>query len=270
VGTELWKYSLPGNVQGLALTGNGLHVAGHFGTAVGDREVCGGILLAGLVLLNPSNGALDCGWVPQIEPNYRNFTGGWALLGTSTQLWVAGFFTSISGVPQEGIARYSLGAAPPPADTDGDGVPNANDNCPSTANPGQANHDGDSQGDACDPDDDNDSVLDDDDRCRTSSGTNAEGCTPTSLTLKVRVLKREIKARGLLEPSLPGEKVRATLLRKRSGTWRQVEVKNPTVSDVSRYLTAFDRPTAKRCRVVVRFLRDAEHSPSRIRLTFAC
>ncbi|MGZ8631474.1 MAG: thrombospondin type 3 repeat-containing protein, partial [Actinomycetota bacterium] len=164
-GTRLWKYSLPGNVQGVALTPNGLFVAGHFGTAVGDREVCGGILLAGLVLLNPTTGAIDCSWVPQIEPSYRNFTAGWALLSAATQLWVAGFFTSISGVAQEGVARYTLDAIPPPPDADGDGVANADDNCPSVANPGQVDHDGDGQGDACDSDDDNDTVLDVDDLC---------------------------------------------------------------------------------------------------------
>ncbi|HEX6101161.1 MAG TPA: hypothetical protein VF432_32900 [Thermoanaerobaculia bacterium] len=40
---------------------------------------------------------------------------------------------------------------PPPApDNDGDGVANAYDNCPSTANPGQQDCDGDGTGDACD------------------------------------------------------------------------------------------------------------------------
>lgn len=37
-----------------------------------------------------------------------------------------------------------------PADRDGDGVPDAVDNCPAAANPGQADEDGDGIGDACD------------------------------------------------------------------------------------------------------------------------
>jgi hypothetical protein len=50
-------------------------------------------------------------------------------------------------------------------DGDGDGVPNAVDNCPNVANADQANLDGDSAGDACDPDDDNDGIADTTDNC---------------------------------------------------------------------------------------------------------
>ncbi len=53
----------------------------------------------------------------------------------------------------------------PYTDEDGDGVGDEVDNCPSVANPLQANFDNDSMGDVCDSDDDNDSVLDVDDQC---------------------------------------------------------------------------------------------------------
>ena len=46
-------------------------------------------------------------------------------------------------------------------DTDSDGTRDSLDNCPDIANPGQENHDGDSMGDVCDPDDDNDGILSD-------------------------------------------------------------------------------------------------------------
>jgi DMSO/TMAO reductase YedYZ molybdopterin-dependent catalytic subunit len=46
-------------------------------------------------------------------------------------------------------------------DTDGDGVGDVCDNCPLVANPSQANHDSDPDGDACDLDDDNDGIADD-------------------------------------------------------------------------------------------------------------
>jgi hypothetical protein len=49
---------------------------------------------------------------------------------------------------------------PPVADTDHDGVPDTSDNCVAVANADQLNTDGDSQGNACDADDDNDGVLD--------------------------------------------------------------------------------------------------------------
>ena len=48
-----------------------------------------------------------------------------------------------------------------PVDSDGDGVPDASDNCPSVANPLQENADGQPDGgDACDDDDDNDGIPD--------------------------------------------------------------------------------------------------------------
>ena len=56
---------------------------------------------------------------------------------------------------------------PPPLDGDRDGIPDDVDNCPNTANTGQANTDGDSFGDACEPDFDDDGVADDTDNCRT-------------------------------------------------------------------------------------------------------
>jgi len=45
-------------------------------------------------------------------------------------------------------------------DSDGDGVSDEEDNCPTDANPGQEDHDMDGEGDECDYDDDNDTILD--------------------------------------------------------------------------------------------------------------
>jgi hypothetical protein len=45
-------------------------------------------------------------------------------------------------------------AASPPDDADGDGVPDATDDCPAAADPAQADRDHDGAGDACDPDPD--------------------------------------------------------------------------------------------------------------------
>ena len=47
-----------------------------------------------------------------------------------------------------------------PADADGDGIPDGDDNCPTTSNVDQIDNDGDGMGDVCDDDDDNDGVVD--------------------------------------------------------------------------------------------------------------
>ena len=57
----------------------------------------------------------------------------------------------------------------PLVDSDGDGIPDEDDNCPNDSNPDQADNDGDGMGDVCDPDDDNDGVPDEDEG---SNGTN--------------------------------------------------------------------------------------------------
>lgn len=59
-----------------------------------------------------------------------------------------------------GNAQIAIDTGCPPPDVDGDGIPDASDNCPVVANTTQADFDGDFQGDACDPDDDNDTALD--------------------------------------------------------------------------------------------------------------
>jgi hypothetical protein len=51
------------------------------------------------------------------------------------------------------------------ADFDGDGVPDARDNCRDVWNPDQTDADHDGQGDACDADDDNDGIADLADNC---------------------------------------------------------------------------------------------------------
>ena len=60
------------------------------------------------------------------------------------------------------------------ADSDGDGIPDTQDNCVFVPNPVQMNFDGDSQGDVCDLDDDNDNVPEDGD------GSGEEGDHPCS------------------------------------------------------------------------------------------
>jgi hypothetical protein len=56
-------------------------------------------------------------------------------------------------------------AHPEPGDVDGDGVRDEVDNCPNERNGSQRNTDGDSQGDACDPDIDGDDIRNESDPC---------------------------------------------------------------------------------------------------------
>ena len=50
-------------------------------------------------------------------------------------------------------------------DTDSDGIPNLNDNCPDLPNIDQADIDADGVGDVCDPDMDGDGVVNENDDC---------------------------------------------------------------------------------------------------------
>ena len=72
------------------------------------------------------------------------------------------------------------GTDPLLADTDHDNESDRSDNCPATANPQQADLDGDAAGDACDPDDDGDEAADGQDNCpsvanRDQTDTDSDG-----------------------------------------------------------------------------------------------
>lgn len=62
-------------------------------------------------------------------------------------------------------AVSSILTVPAAIDSDGDGVPDITDNCPSNVNPDQGDNDNDGLGDVCDTDDDNDGIDDTADNC---------------------------------------------------------------------------------------------------------
>ncbi|WP_018414720.1 trypsin-like serine protease [Teredinibacter turnerae] len=69
---------------------------------------------------------------------------------------------------------------PEEIDSDGDGIIDAEDNCPGRANPGQRNSDDDERGDACDHDDDNDGFSD---RAERDAGSNPRNPYSTPETI---------------------------------------------------------------------------------------
>jgi hypothetical protein len=79
-------------------------------------------------------------------PNYENVTGKNGVIGNGAD-----------------IGAFEVQEDNAVVDADGDGISDANDNCPNTANANQANNDGDTLGDVCDSDDDNDGVSDEQD-----------------------------------------------------------------------------------------------------------
>ena len=91
----------------------------------------------------------------------------WHLLGWIGGYRIGEYRDNRSSTMQKVV--YARHAAP--ADSDGDGVIDDDDNCPSAYNPNQEDGDLDGEGDTCDPDDDNDGVLDVDDNCSLLANT---------------------------------------------------------------------------------------------------
>jgi putative hemolysin/C1A family cysteine protease len=108
---------------------------------------------------NPNGPGMNHG---VIIVGYSDAGGYWIVKNSWGSGWNGDGYFKL-GYGECSIGNYNLYVdvgAPPPPDQDGDGVPDASDNCPTVYNPTQTDTDGDGLGDACDDDDDNDEFSD--------------------------------------------------------------------------------------------------------------
>jgi uncharacterized protein (UPF0548 family) len=207
-GNEVWTRQFAGRVAGVSADATGVYVTGQpfgigdvllrkfdatgneawtrqFGTASSDQAFGVSAVADDIYVAGYTNGVLP----------------GQASSGGS-DAFVVKFLAVVDGdgdgVPDEsdvcpgtaaGAEVDGGGCSQVQVDGDLDGVCNPGkvstfcvdaDNCPVVANASQANNDGDAQGDACDPDDDNDGVPDASDACPLVASTgfdaNHDGC----------------------------------------------------------------------------------------------
>ena len=85
---------------------NRLYFGGHMGTTF-EQSVCGRPLERGSAHGSGQLRELYMAAEAQIAPSTGNGIGAWTFL-TNTQLWVGGRISSIGGVTQAGIARFTL------------------------------------------------------------------------------------------------------------------------------------------------------------------
>lgn len=106
-----------------------------------------------------------------IDSNFELMSSALCLRSTSSDIWCWGYHNFIdadynrtlpTNVSSFGLGRY---VETPIIDTDDDGSPNLEDNCPRVPNPQQVDTDLDGLGDLCDDDDDNDGFADEADDC---------------------------------------------------------------------------------------------------------
>ena len=90
------------------------------------------------------------------------------------------------------------------------------------------------------------------------------------ITASVTRTATRVKVSGYVFPAHPAKTVSVTLYRKRSGVFRAITTKRPTLSSLSRYATAFSRPRPGSCKVVARFGGDADHTASATSVSFRC
>ena len=129
------------------------HFMGLF-TCVFFSNPLGGTSTMGTQAVSNGDGGMNIQSIPVPQPNWRTLEGTRSITVFTTN--------SAATTDHTSVWTWSLTREP---DLDYDGIPDVDDNCKpvegvNTVNPDQANHDPDEFGDLCDPDDDNDLILD--------------------------------------------------------------------------------------------------------------
>ncbi|MFO0611071.1 MAG: thrombospondin type 3 repeat-containing protein [Polyangiaceae bacterium] len=152
--------------------GGVIQARGGLGGSVGALDGPGGGGSGGRVLVQASTLAPTC--VPDTDGAYNGVTvgglpsGASAGSGGASMKILAAFCGVDADCPQGELCDFAADACSSSTDLDGDGVPNASDDCVHVPNPDQADADMDGVGDACEPppdDSDHDGVPDATDNC---------------------------------------------------------------------------------------------------------
>jgi Tol biopolymer transport system component len=92
----------------------------------------------------------------------------------------------------------------------------------------------------------------------------------TALTLRHEKTNAKVIASGALKPTLPGQKVEVTLLRRKDGSFRKVSSKKDDLDSAGRYGVRFDRPRKGTCKLLARFPGDDDYAPDKVARKFKC
>ena len=93
---------------------------------------------------------------------------------------------------------------------------------------------------------------------------------PSDTTLNVRKRLQRLIARGGVSPNHACKRVIVTLQKKKNGTFVKIARKHPALDAHSHYRVGFERPAARRCRIITRFPGDDDHGSSSAHSTFRC